>query len=216
MASKLSDAPVVLRNPREFKMRLSLVAAITSLVFFWSVSALATGQTECIVLDAHVNSFADSPLPERTGPRIQTSGRVPHIQIGVEPVQSLNDQLYKLSYLLPGLEEHPTIVSLPGAKGMWLKDDVPVEHPKAIVSGREFAHIHTDGSLHAPLSYERALEVEQKGWGEIHPWADRRDGWEGLVMLYSATDEEQLKVLIQLVTESYNYVTGLSVPVPEC
>jgi len=197
-------------------MRITVAAAIISFVSCWSVSAVAADKPECVPSEAAASSFADTPLPQRTGPQVQTSGRVPHVQIGVEPVATLNDQLHKLAYLLPDLEEHPTIVSLPGAKGMWLKDNVSVVNPKAIVSGREFAHIHTDGSLHAPLSYQRALEVEKKGWGEIHPWANRRDGWEGLVMLYSATDDEQLNVLIQLVTESYNYVTGLSVAVPEC
>ncbi len=138
------------------------------------------------------------------------------MQLDINPVLKINNELYRLAFMLPGLEEHPTIVSLPGAKGMWLADNMPVKHPETIVSGREFAHIHTDGSLHAPLPYKRALEVEQNGWGERHPWADTRDGWEGLVMLYSATNEAQLKILIQLVTESYNYVTGQAHEVPGC
>lgn len=197
-------------------MRMKVAAAIICLMSCWSVLAVAADESACDSSAPTVGLLADAPLPLRDGPPVQTSGRVPHVQIDVEPVASLNRQLYKLAYLLPGLEEQPTIVSLPGAKGMWLKNHVPVEYPKAIVSGREFAHIHTDGSLHAPLPYRRALEVEEKGWGELHPWANKRDGWEGLVMLYSATDERQLKVLIQLVTESYNYVTGLTVAVPEC
>jgi len=160
--------------------------------------------------------LANTPLPERSGARIQTSGRVPHVQVGVEPVAEVNQALFKLAFMLPDLEEHPTIVSLPGAIGMWLAEGVPVAYPKAIVSGREFAHIHTDGSLHTPLPLERALELEQKGWGERHPWADRREGWEGLVMLYSASTEEELKTLIQLITESYNHVTGRTVSPPGC
>jgi len=155
-------------------------------------------------------------LPERSGPQIKTSGAVPHVQIGVEPVAELNEELHRLVFTLPGLEEQPTIVSLPGGIGMWLAEDVPVVHPKAIVRGREFAHIHSDGSLHAPLPFKRALEVEEKGWGERHPWASRNDGWEGLVMLYSAGTEEQLHTLVQLITESYNYVTGQSVSAPGC
>ncbi|MHA1937507.1 MAG: luciferase domain-containing protein [Candidatus Thorarchaeota archaeon] len=98
-------------------------------------------------------------LPERSGPRTQTSGTVPHVQIGVEPVPAVKDELFRRAFTLPGVEDRPTIVSLPGARGMWLSDDIPLAHPEAIVSGREFAHIHPDGSLHAPLPYERALEV---------------------------------------------------------
>jgi len=138
------------------------------------------------------------------------------VQIGVKPNSILNDSLIELAFSLPNLEKHPTIVSLPGAIGMWLEKDVPVEHPRAIVRGREFAHIHTDGSLHTPLPLARALELEKKGWGERHPWATRNEGWEGLVMLYSASSNEELLTLIQLVTESYNHVTGRNSPVPSC
>lgn len=156
------------------------------------------------------------PLSQRAEPRIQTSGRVPHVQRGVTPVNEINNELHRLAFSLPGVNQRPTIVSLPGAIGMWLSDDLPIVHPKAIAAGREFAHIHVDGSLHAPLPYERALEITEKGWGERHPWADSRDGWEGFVMLYTATSEQELKVLMQLITESYNHVTGQNVAVPGC
>lgn len=156
------------------------------------------------------------PLPERPGAQVQTSGSVPHVQVGVKPVKELNDELIKLAFSLPSLEKRPTIVSLPGAVGMWLGKDVPVAFPKAIVSGREFAHIHTDGSLHAAFPFKRALELQRKGWGERHPWADRNEGWQGLVMLYSASSADELSVLIRLVTESYNHVTGQNVLTPGC
>jgi phospholipase/carboxylesterase len=94
---------------------------------------------------------------------------------------------------------------------MWLSDGVPLAHPEGIVSGREFAHIHPDGSLHAPLPYERALEAAEKGWAERHPWADRQDGWEGLVMLFTPQSMTELDVTFQLIVESYNHVTGRTV-----
>jgi glyoxylase-like metal-dependent hydrolase (beta-lactamase superfamily II) len=151
------------------------------------------------------------PLPERTGPRTQTSGTVPHVQIGVEPVTAVNDELIRRVFALPGVEDRPTIVSLPGARGMWLSDDIALAHPEAIVSGREFAHIHPDGSLHAPLPYERALEAAEKGWGERHPWADEREGWDGFVMLFTPQSMAELDIIFQLIVESYNHVTGQSV-----
>lgn len=158
------------------------------------------------------SSESDIPsLPERTGPRTKTTGTVPHTQIGVDPVAEVNETLYKWAYSLPGVQNQATIVSLPGARGMWLEDSIPVIRPKAIVSGREFAHIHPDGSLHAPLPLDRALEVEELGWGERHPWADQRDGWEGLVMLYTPQSMGELEITFQLIVESYNYVTGQNV-----
>jgi hypothetical protein len=164
---------------------------------------------------ANSTSMPDSigfPLPERSGPRTKTSGTVPHVQIGVEPVLVVNEELFRRAFALPGVEDRPTIVSLPGARGMWLKDDIALANPQAIVAGREFAHIHTDGSLHAPLPYERALEIAEKGWGERHPWADEREGWDGLVMLFTPQSMEELDITFQLVIESYNFVTGQAVP----
>ena len=151
------------------------------------------------------------PLSERSGPRTQTSGTVPHVQIGVESVAAVNDELFRRAFALPGVVDRPTIVSLPGARGMWLSDDIALAHPEAIVAGREFAHIHPDGSLHAPLPYERALEVAEKGWGERHPWADERAGWDGLVMLFTPQSMEELEITFQLIVESYNFVTGQTV-----
>jgi hypothetical protein len=200
-------------------MKLIVVVGFTFMAYGWCLLAYAAESTECnagATPQASVQTLSDTPLPERDRPHIQTSGTVPHVQLGVDPVAALNKELFRLAFNLPGLEKRPTIVSLPGGIGMWLTDDVPVVHPKAIVSGREFAHIHTDGSLHAPVPFKRALELEKKGWGERHPWADRRDGWEGFVMLYSASTEEELKTLVQLIAESYNYVTGRSVQAPGC
>jgi phospholipase/carboxylesterase len=155
------------------------------------------------------------PLPERSGPRTQTSGTVPHVQIGVEPVEAVNNELFRRAFALPGVEDRPTIVSLPGARGMWLTEDIALANPQAIVAGREFAHIHPDGSLHAPLPYERALEIAEKGWGERHPWAEEREGWDGLVMLFTPQSMEELDITFQLIVESYNYVTGQTVQASE-
>ncbi|OED44235.1 hypothetical protein AB833_01895 [Chromatiales bacterium (ex Bugula neritina AB1)] len=182
------------------------------------VAESVAGSLECNTESSQetASELASKPLPVRSGPQIQTSGRVPHVQVGVEPADEVNQELLRLAFTLPNVEKRLTVVSLAGAIGMWLSEGVPVANPKAIVSGREFAHIHTDGSLHVPLPLDRALELQQKGWGERHPWADRRDGWEGLVMLYSADTQAELATVIQLITESYNHVTGLSVQTPRC
>lgn len=151
-----------------------------------------------------------SPLPERAGPRVQTSGTVPHVQIGVEPVTAVNDELYRRVFALPGVEDRPTIVSLPGATGMWISEEIDLSRADAVQTGREFAHIHPDGSLHAPLPIERALEVAEKGWGERHPWADDNNDWIG-VMLFTPQSMDELDITWQLIVESYNFVTGRTV-----
>jgi len=80
--------------------------------------------------------------------------------------------------------------------------------PEVIVGGREFAHIHPDGSLHASLPPQRAHEAVDKGWAVWHLWARERDGWEGFVLLYTPQTMEELGVTFQLIVDGYNYVTG--------
>jgi len=150
-------------------------------------------------------------LPERAGPRTQTSGTVPHVQFNVDPVTAVNDELFRRAYLLPGVEDRPTVVSLPGGRGMWLSDEINLVHPEVVLVGREFAHFHTDGSLHLPLPVERAMEVDEKGWGEMHPWAGEREGFDGFVMLYTPLSMEEVDIAFQLIVESYNYVTGATI-----
>ena len=171
--------------------------------------------SESVSEETSMSGSATAPLPRRSGPETITSGTVPHVQIGVELIEEINDQLFQLAFSLPGVENRPTIVSLPGARGMWLSDDVQIVHPEVIVSGREFAHIHPDGSLHVPLPYDRALEAAEKGWAERHPWADQREGWEGLVMLFTPQTMAELDVIVQLIIESYNFVTGVDIQITD-
>lgn len=111
---------------------------------------------------------------------------------------------------IPDVEIRETVVSLPGAKGFWLADDLPLKRPHVIVGGREFAHVHPDGSLHASLDPETARQAVDAGWAVSHPWADRRPGWEGFVMIYTPVSPDELDVVFQLVLHSYDFVTGRS------
>jgi len=110
-----------------------------------------------------------SPLPERLGPRPTTTGVVPHQQIRVEPVPDLNASLHRWVSSLPDVEMQNAIASLPGARGVWLKEGTAIAQPQVFLAGREFTHIHPDGSLHAPLPFERAIEAVEMGWAERLP-----------------------------------------------
>jgi DNA-binding beta-propeller fold protein YncE len=160
---------------------------------------------------SNANSATDTslaPLPQRLGQRPSTTGNVPHQQIGIEPVRELNDTLFRWVASLPNIELQPSISSLPGATGIWITQGTVIAQPQVILNGREFTHIHPDGSLHAPLPPARAIEAVETGWAERHPWADQRVGWEGLVMLYTPQSETDLEIVFQLIVESYNFVTG--------
>jgi hypothetical protein len=118
--------------------------------------------------------------------------------------------LLRRTALLPGLKIRPTVISLPGALGFWLAEDLRLERPEVIVGGREFAHVHPDGSLHASLPPKRAFEAVYAGWAVRHPWSDQRDGWEGFVLLYTPQSMAELEITFQLIIDGYNFVTGES------
>ena len=133
------------------------------------------------------------------------------MQYDVTPVREVHDELMRRTFSLPDVENRPIVVSLPGALGVVLEEGVEIEHPEVIPRGREFTHVHPDGSLHAPLPYLRAREAVKQGWADWHPTAHEVQGREGLVMLYTPQSMEELDVVLQLIVESYNYVTGRTV-----
>ena len=143
----------------------------------------------------------DAPVP-------RTTDGVPHVQIEVEPVPEISAELLRRVSEIAGIEIQPTIVSLPGALGFWVVEDAPLARPEVIVRGREFAHIHPDGSLHASLSPALAKRAVQAGWAVSHPWADQRPGWEGFVMIFTPATLDELDVVFDLVLHSYEFVTG--------
>lgn len=154
------------------------------------------------------------PLPIHDGPRPETQRIMPHMQLNVEAVPEVNAELYLRAYALPNVENRPTVISIPGARALWLSDDVTLAHPEVIVAGREFAHIHPDGSLHASLPVERAREAIETGWAETHPAAEQM-GNPGMVMLYTPRTMRELDIVFILIVDSYNYVTGRSVDAAE-
>lgn len=154
---------------------------------------------------------SSSGLGERPGPRRETTGDVPHIQIDAAPVASLDSELRRRVFLLPGVEERESARSLPGAAGIWVNDTVELSRGEILGGGREIAHIHPDGSLHVFLPVELAAEVERTKWGEFHPWADREGFWDGLAMVYTPETMEEVDVAFGLVVASYNFVVGAEI-----
>ena len=147
-------------------------------------------------------------LPERETPIPRTTNGVPHVQIGITPDPAISAELLKRVAEIPGVTIRPTVISLPGALGFWISDDVVLARPEVIVGGREFAHLHPDGSLHASLSPQVAAQASKAGWAVAHPWADKRPGWEGFVMIYTPANSDELEVVYDLIVQSFTYVTG--------
>jgi hypothetical protein len=93
-----------------------------------------------------------SVLPKRSGPRPRTTPTNPHTQLEQNPERDVVEELARRVFALPGVEERPSAISVPGARALWLREDVAAGPQEAFMIGREFAHIHPmpDGSLHAP------------------------------------------------------------------
>ena len=166
----------------------------------------ASPDNEISVTDSAAEAF--SALPTRSGPRRQTTGNVPHIQLDAELVPEIDAELRRRVFLLPGIEDRPSDRSLPGARGLAVSDDLVLARPDVIAGSNEFAHIHPDGSLHVWLAVDRAVEVDEKKWGELHPWVDRDGFWDGVVMIYTPETLDELDVTMQILVDAYNYVTG--------
>lgn len=154
-------------------------------------------------------AYADLPL--RSPPPIETTPGVPHVQINVEAVPVLQTELLRRVSELPGLEIRPTVIGMFGAKGFWLLEDLTLVRPEVIFRGREFAHLHTDGSLHASLPQVRAFEAVAAGWAVRHPSAQYHARLEGFVMLYTPRTMDELEVVFQLIVDGYNFILGSNV-----
>ncbi len=150
-------------------------------------------------------------LTERTGPRRETTGSVPHVQLDAVPDPAVDAELRRRAFSLPGVIDLPSDRSLPGARGFAFANDVTLVRADVIAGSKEFAHIHPDGSLHVWLPVPLAQEVHDQKWGELHPWVDRDGFWDGVVMLYTPETPEELEVTWGVLVEAFNFVTGQSV-----
>ena len=153
----------------------------------------------------------ESALPRRSGSRPRTTPTNPHTQLEQNPQPEMVKELARRVFALPGVEERPSAISVPGARALWLRDGVPSGPREAFMIGREFAHIHPmpDGSLHAALPPESAQEAISKGWAEQHPVA--RMGYipQNVVMIYAPRNAQEIEVVAGLVVAAYHYASGV-------
>lgn len=134
------------------------------------------------------------------------------MQLDAAQDADVDAELRRRAYLLPGVEDRASVISLPGARGLSLADDVIVQAPSEVLrGGREFAHIHPDSSLHVWLPLELAAEVDRTKWGELHPWTERDGFWGGVVMVYTPETMEELDITIRILVDAYNFIAGTDI-----
>lgn len=150
-------------------------------------------------------------FPRRAGPKPMTTRHEPHQQISQHGGAELWDELITRSAALPDVTVmENSLVSVPGARGLWLDESVPKGPEDAFHLEREFAHIHPrpDGSLHLQLPLDLAALAMGAGWGEPHTYVFRGLSQPNSIMVYAARTAEELDVVWMLVEESYRYARG--------
>ena len=151
-------------------------------------------------------------LPQRSGPKPDTTSKLPHSQLTQHGPDHVIDKLHDWCFSLPNVDNEESGISVPGARALVLHDGTACNH-EAFMIGREFAHIHPhpdNGSMHVKLPVEDALDVIDKGWGESHYLVAQGHLPVGLVMVFSPRDEAELETVKTIVGRSYDYATGTS------
>jgi hypothetical protein len=150
-------------------------------------------------------------LPLRSSARPRTTPTNPHTQLDQQPTDpAIANQLAERAFALPGVEERPSAISVPGARALWLREGVPARPREAFMIGREFAHLHPapDVSLHLTLPPAWVDHVLAQSWGELHPMATRGLIPATTVMVYAPRNAEELEVVSRILRVSHNFAGG--------
>ena len=149
-------------------------------------------------------------LPRRPGSPPSTTPTNPHTQLDQQPAGTeQRDLLAAALFALPGVVERPSLISVPGARALWLAEGA-TGPPEAFMIGQEFAHLHPgpDQSLHMMLPPQLAEEAIEEGWAEQHPVARKGLIPANAVMVYAPRDDEERAVVEQLVRASHAFAKG--------
>ncbi len=146
-------------------------------------------------------------MPLRRGSRPRTTRTNPHMQLEQNTSADLWKQLAERAFALEDVVERASVVSIPGARALWLRDDVSPGPADAFMIGREFAHLHPlpEGSLHMALPPAIARAAVARGWAEPHPMAQLGYVPEHVVMVYGPRDADELEVVWRLVEASHRH-----------
>ncbi|MGE5828082.1 MAG: luciferase family protein [Micromonosporaceae bacterium] len=156
--------------------------------------------------------MTDLALPTRTGEAPATSQPAPgvtdpavfvHRQLTQTAPVTMQAELFTRASSLEGVEVAPSQISVPGARGFFLRPPARHGPAEAFMVGDEFAHLHPaeDGSLHLGLPADVHAAVLAHGWGEPHPLV-------GTPLLYGPRDPAELEVVWQVFLCSYRFARG--------
>ncbi|KAL3470608.1 hypothetical protein BJX99DRAFT_264079 [Aspergillus californicus] len=166
-------------------------------------------------------------LPQRTGPRPIVVGIAPQRQLSQKASPAVYDalasEIRRFAHTHPNTLYTSTSCFEKHSTGIFyhLPDPIPQQHQKKrphnhrITCNGEVCHSHpSDGSLHLTLHPADVKLVLERGWGQRHPLA--RDDWwwvtrivpSGFVMIYAPRNEEEIKVVGEIIRGAAWWVSG--------
>lgn len=188
-------------------------------------------------LHPKIGLLTRTTLPARPGSRPTVVGIAPQRQITQKPGAAMYDALATEIQRLPiahpntlysatsCFEKHSTGIfhRLPCESSTTSSNNNLNQSPKRpstshnhrITCNGEVCHSHpSDGSLHLTLHPADVKLILERGWGQRHPLA--RDSWwwvtrivpTGFVMIYAPRNEEELKVVVEIIRAAAWWVGG--------
>lgn len=154
----------------------------------------------------------DMDIPKRSGVKPSTHFGLPHQQLDQQPTDPLlRKELARRLFALPGVNESPSLISVPGARGAFVDGPPAPGGPEsAFFIASEFAHLHpgADQSMHLHLPEDVAERAIAAGFAEMHPLAVCGQVAPTRVMVFAPRDADELETVWSLVETSYTYALG--------
>ncbi|MCH8908834.1 MAG: hypothetical protein IH840_17245 [Candidatus Heimdallarchaeota archaeon] len=139
---------------------------------------------------------------------------MPHIQLDQLASPAIETKLASSIFSIDGLTQKPTRMSLPGARGIFLKSKSDAKLSLVLSSDGEIGHIHPApelGSMHLQIAEDLANELIDNEWGEFHPLVHQGAFPPTLVMIYSPRNDEEISMLNWFVKASQAFVKGSTI-----
>ena len=148
-------------------------------------------------------------IPTREGEAPEVGQVPPQLQFSDKSPRDIYQEFHDWMFsTFPKVRKEPTRISVPTSIAMWLDENEDVGHIDAFMppsGGREFTHLHLDGSIHTVVDTETEEEIIRKNWGVRHMYYNQ-----GVkeILVYAPRNQKELEILKLVVIKSYEYATG--------
>lgn len=149
-------------------------------------------------------------LPARVGTQPGVDYRYPCLQLSDPSPAALRANLLDQTRALLLVTEQPTRLTVPGGTALALDESLARGQPEAFITGREFAIVRADGSIHLALPPTWGQKLLNRGWATIHPLARYLAGVvpPQSLILYAPRNEAEAAVAWRVLQAAYWFARG--------